>query len=256
MELLKLAVTGSHPRFSLVSGGRQWLSEHEDDELVAKELAHSLGYSQTKFVSEVITKRAAYRCPPGLCNISIIKPGLIIGTLTEGIANKDDYVWRLTAACIGIGAYNEKYSNEWLVLSDASSLASLVIDSAFSPEIVKPVQHVTDGITWGQFWSVIGGMGYSLAPKSASVWLSAIRDDLVIQREDHPLWPLSYMFESSDDDTIVIASDRDDPPPLHLRIAIRKNVECLIRAGFIPLPDSNIGITEVRTEVFSRSTFE
>jgi thioester reductase-like protein len=89
IELLHLSVTSSRPRLLYVSGGRQWFSEEEDDEDVAKELATSIGYSQTKFVSEVVVKRASCHCERGYSNLAVVKPGLVIGTPHEGTANID-----------------------------------------------------------------------------------------------------------------------------------------------------------------------
>lgn len=89
-----------------------------------------MGYSQTKFVAEAVIRRAALRSPPGHSNISIIKPGLVIGTAQEGVANIDDYLWRLTAANIAIGAFDGAPAHEWLHLSDATTFARLVVDTA------------------------------------------------------------------------------------------------------------------------------
>jgi hypothetical protein len=43
-------------------------------------------------------------------------------------------------------------------------------------------------------------------------------------------------------------------PPLHLRMAVRKNVEFLGKVGFIPFPGSEVRVDGV-SEVFSRSQF-
>ncbi|KAF5524997.1 Nonribosomal peptide synthase atnA [Colletotrichum aenigma] len=104
VQLTALAIRNPNLKFTYVSGGRQCRSADESDEDVARELSEAMGYSQSKFVAEVLVKRAAERCSPGERNIAVFRPGLIIGTPTEGVANTDDYIWRLTAASIYLGA--------------------------------------------------------------------------------------------------------------------------------------------------------
>jgi len=230
IELLHLSVTGSRPRLSYVSGSRQWLSENEDDENIANELAVSIGYNQTKFVSEVVVRRAARRCEPGHCNLAVVKPGLVIGTPYEGIANTDDFIWRLAAACTSIGAYNDDDADTCLYLSDASTTASIVIDAALAPASdAGPVHHVADGMTWGVRSGLFCGVwATSLRQRALRSGPSAVRSDLCARKERHPLWPLSHMLDSMERDIrqAVVLADAE-VPPLHLRMAVRKNVEFL-----------------------------
>ncbi|KAJ0382654.1 hypothetical protein COL922a_012104 [Colletotrichum nupharicola] len=123
VQLTALAIRNPNLKFTYISGGRQCRSADELDEDVARELSEAMGYSQSKFVAEVLVKRAAERCPPGERNIAVFRPGLIIGTPTEGVANTDDYIWRLTAASIDVGAYNCDDDSAWLHLSDAATTA-------------------------------------------------------------------------------------------------------------------------------------
>ena len=135
VELLSLAVKVPLMRFAYVSGGRKWTSQDEREEDVARELSSpdAVGYSQTKFVAEAVVRRAALRCvsASGQSRFAIVNPGLVIGTPTEGVANIDDYIWRLTAACIRVGAYSSKQTDAWIDLSDVAALATNIIDAAF-----------------------------------------------------------------------------------------------------------------------------
>ncbi|KAI8226930.1 Nonribosomal peptide synthetase 1 [Colletotrichum sp. SAR 10_86] len=163
VQLTALAIRNPNLKFTYISGGRQCRSADELDEDVARELSEAMGYSQSKFVAEVLVKRAAERCPPGERNIAVFRPGLIIGTPTEGVANTDDYIWRLTAASIDVGAYNFDDETAWLHLSDATTTAAAAIRTAFSPASPhKAVVHHGDGMTWGAFWSLIQNMGFSI----------------------------------------------------------------------------------------------
>ncbi|KAL3460296.1 male sterility protein-domain-containing protein [Aspergillus heterothallicus] len=76
----------SEGSFTFVSGG---LQRAPDQDLASfrKVVEKSNGYSQSK------------------SNISIVRPGLIIGTEEEGIPNIDDFQWRLVQLSLRMGAY-------------------------------------------------------------------------------------------------------------------------------------------------------
>lgn len=61
-----------------------------------------------------------------------MSPTLVVGTPGEGVANADDYFWRLVAACIRIGAYNEDDVEAWIPVYDVESAASTIISAALA----------------------------------------------------------------------------------------------------------------------------
>ncbi|KAL0941717.1 hc-toxin synthetase [Colletotrichum truncatum] len=253
VQLVGLAISNPSMRFAYISGGRQCRGDDERDEDVAQELSDSMGYSQSKFVAEVLVKRAAEWCPARQRNIAVFRPGLIIGTPTEGVANLDDYIWRVTAASIKIGAYNSDDGNAWLHLSDASTTAAEAIRTAFSPESrEKSVVHHNEGMTWGMFWRLVRRMGFNIHSKPTSQWLAAVQNDIASRKEKHPLWPLAHLLE----DTAMkwdIRVDMPQEPPLQLKVAVRKNIEYLIRAAFLPNPTTT-GAVQSSFSTFSRSS--
>ncbi|KAI3537520.1 amino acid adenylation domain-containing protein [Colletotrichum filicis] len=234
VQLLGIAVQNPALRFAFVSGGRQWKSAEERDEDIARELSDSMGYSQTKFVAEVLVKRAAERCPVSQRNIGVFRPGLIIGTPAEGVANLDDYIWRLTAANIEMGIYNADEEQAWLHLSDAATTSEAAIRIAFNPESsASPVTQHEEGMTWGTFWTLIKGMGYDIRPTRAAKWLSTVRNDISNRKEEHPLWPLAHLLEDGSMEWEEV-TESHDMCPLQLKVASKKNVEALVRVGFLP----------------------
>ncbi|KAJ3950205.1 uncharacterized protein N0V96_001348 [Colletotrichum fioriniae] len=234
VQLLGIAVQNPAMRFAYVSGGRQWRSTEERDEDIARELSDSMGYSQTKFVAEVLVKRAAERCPVSQRNIRVFRPGLIIGTPAEGVANLDDYIWRLTAANIEMGIYNADEEQAWLHLSDAATTSVAAIRTAFNPgSSASPVTQHEEGITWGAFWTLVKGMGYKIRPARAAQWLSTVRNDILRRKEEHPLWPLAHLLEDGSMEWEEAAKSQD-MCPLQLKVALKKNVEALVRVGFLP----------------------
>ncbi|XP_044724547.1 AMP-binding enzyme domain-containing protein [Hirsutella rhossiliensis] len=172
---------------------------------------------------------------------AIISPGLVVGTATEGVANIDDYIWRLAAACIRLGAYNATQADSWVELSDAATMATTIVDTAFesaipgmAPQVVK---QVYDGMKWGQFWAVLAGMGYRLEAREAAEWLASMREDIDACKESHPLWPLAHMLESQ---TMQEAAESwRGETPLRLKLAVRRNAEFLSSVGFLPPLTSN-----------------
>ncbi|OHF00689.1 amino acid adenylation domain-containing protein [Colletotrichum orchidophilum] len=235
VQLLNIAVQNPALHFAYVSGGRQWKGIQEQDEDVAQELSDAMGYSQTKFVSEVLVKRAAERCQlVRRRNIGVFRPGLIIGTPAEGVANLDDYIWRLTAANIEMGIYNVDEEQAWLHLSDAATISEAAISTAFSPEsLASPVTQHEEGMTWGTFWRLVKGMGYDIRPMRAAEWLSEVKKDISRRKEKHPLWPLAHLLEDGSMDWEATANDHRDCP-LQLKVAIKKNIEALVTVGFLP----------------------
>lgn len=258
VELLCLAAANPRLGFVYITGGRDGDTQSEEDEDVAKVLSDpdAVGYSQTKFVAEAVTKRAARRCltASGSNRFAVISPGLVIGTATEGVANIDDYIWRLAAACIRLGAYNDAQADSWVELSDAATMATTIVDTALesanpgmTPRVVK---QVYDGMRWGQFWAVLAGMGYRLEARNAAEWLASMRENIETCRESHPLWPLAHMLESQS--MQVEAESVKGETPLRLKVAVRRNAEFLRLVGFLPTPTGN---AEEETEQSSNGTF-
>ena len=144
-------------------------------------------------MTEAVIRRAA-ATPGAKGRIGIVSPGLAIGTPDEGIASADDYLWRLVAACIRIGAYNDGDVEAWLHVSDAGFTASTISSTALAEEV--PVQTlVSEGMYWDSFWKVLREAGYQLRGMDANSWTAAVSQDINTAQEGHPLWPLAQLFE-------------------------------------------------------------
>ncbi|KAI1812776.1 non-ribosomal peptide synthetase [Poronia punctata] len=251
MELLRLAIAVPRMNFVYVTGGRESTGDQEEEreQDVVEELSTSdaLGYSQTKFVAEAVVKRAA------LCRssssvhtrrISVVSPGCVIGTPTEGVANADDYIWRLVAASISIGMYNADEADTWIPLTDAATTARVIIRNALSPSSQQPiVTQAADGMPWSRFWTILAAMGYRLKPATRKEWTAAVRQAINSTKEEHPLWPLQYMLEveytprKEEDGTDACREERLERDTHEgLELAVKKSVEFLGREGYLPLP--------------------
>ncbi|KJZ80406.1 hypothetical protein HIM_00256 [Hirsutella minnesotensis 3608] len=245
VELLGLAAKAPRMKFVYVTGGRDGDSPEDTDEAVARELsgADAVGYSQTKFVAEVLTKRAAQRCRAicGVDRFSVISPGLVIGTPTEGVANVDDYIWRLAAACIRLGSYSATQADTWVQMADATTMAAAIVNAGLESQVPgatpRVVRHVRDGMRWKDFWAVLMSMGYQLEARNAEEWLTAARNDIELCKESHPLWPLAHMLESQvmQEDGPDTASEIGETPE-RLKMAVKRNAEFLASVGWLPSP--------------------
>ncbi|KAG5985202.1 NRPS protein [Claviceps digitariae] len=238
--LLDMAVASQHMRLVYVGGGLL-TSEKSEAELV-QDLTDtdSTGYSQTKFVAESLVRRAAARSSASTNRLSVMCPGIVIGTSTEGVTNWGDYIWRLTASCIRVGVYNEAEADKWAPISDVSATATAIIATALDADPgvgMTPVVQLDHGMKFGDFWAILRAMGYSLRPVGQAEWLAIIRKDIDGCKESHPLWPLAHALESNVTWVPDGSSDVDTTcgkTPFKLKLAVWKSVEFLQREGSLP----------------------
>lgn len=230
--------------FVYVSGGQQLRIENDDELEIAEEVAQFNGYAQTKFLSELIVKEYASAMAASQQRISVIKPGYIIGSVAEGTAIADDFIWRLTASCIDIKAYNASEADSWLFVSDVDRVALAISDCCCSAkESGQPrsasVVKILDGISVSGFWSLLKDeLGYDLCAMNSDVWMSRISTDIDAKGEKHHLWPLLHTVEKLQGKLGAPCDPRGviDFDELRVSAAIKKNIQYLISVGFLPKP--------------------
>lgn len=199
----------------------------------------AIQYSQTKFVAEVVVRRAARRISSETNRLVVTNPGWVIGTPTEGYSNPDDYIWRLAATCVRVAAYNVADADGWLSISDVTTTAAKIIDTALGTRIESETEkHTTDGMKWKEFWAILGDLGYKLKPRGMAEWLNLVRADIEATRESHPLWPLAHMIEGLQNDERVASRSlgKSGNTPLRLKVAVSRSAQFLIKAGLLPTP--------------------
>ncbi|VUC21308.1 unnamed protein product [Clonostachys rosea] len=85
----------------------------------------------------------------------------------------------------------------WGEVADVTTVAGTVIQTAFDPaSATGGLRLVHDGIPWGQFCSVLRGMGYQLEGLATAEWLQAVRKDADADKESHVLWPAMHILEA------------------------------------------------------------
>ncbi|KAI3055098.1 hypothetical protein CBS147353_11361 [Aspergillus niger] len=224
IELLLLATGHPCMRFLYVTGGRPWEPNEEIEVIKELSAADAIGYSQTKFVAEVVVRRAAQRNSFESNRLGVLNPGRVIGTPDEGVSNAGDYIWRLAAACIRIGAYNAAGADGWLSISDGTTTAAAIVDAALGTRMdMVTGKYPMDGMPWRDFWATLGGLGYKLKAQGMADWLALVRADIEAAREKHPLWPLAHMIEALQNERIVGRARKDHGnTSLRLKVAVSR----------------------------------
>ena len=230
--------------FVYVSGGQRLRISQDDDKEIAEEVARSNGYAQSKFLAELIVKNYAQEMASHQQRISIIKPGYIIGTPEEGIANIDDFIWRLTASCVDIKGYNAMDANSWLFISDVDRVAAAISECCSPTELAQArtanVVKILDGMPVSRFWGILKhGLGYELHPLDSQSWADRTYKRIEERGERHQLWPLLQVVEEGQGKIGAPCDlqgmvDMDEP---RIQAAVKRNVEYLSSIGFLPMPD-------------------
>ncbi|CAG8099043.1 unnamed protein product [Penicillium nalgiovense] len=220
--------------FTFISGGLQ-RAPTQDIQSFIEVLQRSNGYSQTKFVAEELVSMFASRQSKN--HVSIVRPGLIIGTEKEGIPNIDDFQWKLVQVCLRMGSYPMEEGNLWLAVADVEEVATTILKSAFettqqnatTPSFVD----VETGSTVSQFWNIV--------QETTSIKLKSMKPE--------PWKEAADGFLESDDlfrPLLAIVQDLQQGFGLHkpeiaetLRPGvIKRNVQTLVDIGFLPTAHS------------------
>ena len=243
VDLLHIAVSSPSTSFVYVTGGIDGLSSDETEEVTVKKIStpETIGYTQTKFVAEAIVRRAAKRNANAEGTISVLRPGLVVGTPAEGVSNADDFLWRLVAGCLRIGKYDGGRPEQWLDVADVGTVAAATVATALHLNAdQETVVSVKDGITTGELCDLLMGMGYEIQATSTEEWLEVVHSAMDKVRAQHPPWPAAHMLprEKSEDcaEPPVRRRPSDGVTPLRLKEAIRKSADFLAKVGFLPLP--------------------
>ena len=230
--------------FVYVTGGQKFTASEDDDVRMAKQAEISGGgYEQSKLVGELMVKTVAGEAPFREQNLKVIKPGYIVGNAEHGSANPSDYLWRLVAGCLEVGAYNVDEVAEWVFVSDMHHVAEGVIAGIFEgqdddiqtkDDVVK---KILDGLLLADFWDVVQhGFGYSLKPLPYVEWLELIRAAVKTGVEAHPLFPVMHILEKGSSGIGSEEAPEDKNSTARMKDVVRRNVQSLIDVGFLPTP--------------------
>ena len=240
VELLKATIPSPVlTRFVYISGGQKLSIEDEEDRAMAAQAAGFSGYSQTKFVSEMLVKEVS-RSQKNTGRFLVVKPSYIIGSAQQGLANVDDFVWRLLAGLIEIKGHPIEDFSSWLFMSEVDHIASTVVTHCIdNPSETDGVIKILDGIRLSDLWRMLKNeLGYDLHPMTQAEILVRMRQ-AIEKNNKHPLYPFFYLLDKK---IMNIGSSQAPNPEIPLgrraatRLAIRKNIKYLQNIGFLPTP--------------------
>ena len=251
MELIKVAAEAPHiSQFVFVSGGEKPsidISCSDCPRTYLERLSQANGYMQSKFVCEQVIRGCAAHSAFEMKKLRVIKPGYIIGSRSNGIANPQDFIWRLVAGCLEIGAYNGDEARHWLYIASVDCVTSHVLGALFTrDDEALPVsgytERVLSGLRFSDLWKVIEEMYMChLEALSATEWLRILRLQVMDVGESHLLFPLLDVLEREGGDIgeveARLEAKSDKEPHEDATAVIRRNLEYLINDGFLPSPD-------------------
>lgn len=203
-QLLSVALSSPDIcRFVFISGGRYPDPTQKDGQGLAQmyiDTAKGNGYAQTKFVAEQLVDEVRHRAH---CStpMDIISPAYLIGSQRKGLANQDDYLWRIVWASVRVGAFNVDENDQWLFVAESNSVAERIVALTLGTQTKSLSKGTTlqvfDGLSMREFWRLVCNvLGVALSPVSGAVWLQKVRNDMD-DKHDHLLWPLADAIDAS-----------------------------------------------------------
>lgn len=214
-----------------------YVSSRMDDTTLDKAkqvFGEPVGYNQTKRVSEQLISEYLSMDPKRKQDFTVARPSLIIGTPSKGVANVDDFIWRLAAGAIGTKSYPVVNSDNWLFISDLGSVAQKI---TFAGIYGNPKGDAwlpfNDGLPVKDFWKIIASTSNTeLSPVEMKDWIAQLIEQTEAQGSDHPLWAVQpflphagQLFESKP------PAKREEGG--YIQGAIKKNVGYLMEVGYL-----------------------
>lgn len=260
LELLKItAQAPALSAFTFVSGGQKPNSSMTrngttNGHSVPRTLADNQlanGYTQTKYLSEQIVRNCAsdnISSPFQNKTIHIVKPGYIVGSTSSGIANTTDFIWRLVAGCIDIGAYNADEANHWLFVADVDHVASAVVSATFSTpshlahhDSSSETSMILDGLVFSDVWKLLTEPEFGYGPFEAlgrADWMTKLKKLVLERGEGHLLFPLLHILETEggeigEERKGKVGMNLDEAGRERMKEVIRANVRWLREQGFL-----------------------
>jgi thioester reductase-like protein len=189
------------PRFTFISGGQLFFGaddNHDEVGAFAQMMKTAGGYAQSKYVADQVVKEFARRYTTSIA--TIVKPGLIVGTTDSGVSNTDDFLWRVVASVVDIGAFNSTGLDGLILVSGSHQVATAILADVLYPH---PHGHSVEttiryGIPVGELWDILqDDFGYQLEAVDATEWLVRLRTQVETSGEKHRLWPVFHLLEAT-----------------------------------------------------------
>lgn len=249
-ELLRITAGASDiSTFIYISGGRQPSTVELSESVHAVQASQTNGYGQSKFVAESLVRQCMNHVVFEHKHLRIIRPGYIIGSPQNGIANQFDFIWRLIAGCLEIEAYDEDEESNWLFISDVDLVSNVVMASLVKPNTLDDggTDQVLDGLRFADIWNLLrDDFGYVLKPRGQAHWLQSLEATILAKGESHLLFPLLHALEKSAGKigSSEVPNRSYTNKPDRIKEAMVANIRHLISINFLPPPPSKYEMSE------------
>jgi amino acid adenylation domain-containing protein/thioester reductase-like protein len=149
----------------------------------------TLGYTQSKWVSEQLVKTANSRGIP----TNIYRLGRVAGHSQTGACQTGDFLWRMIKSCIQIGCIPEL--NLIVDISPVDYLSSAIVRLSQQPHNSDTVFHLRNPRppSLAEFTQQLCTIGYSLDYVSYSLWREKLISEINDNRDD-AAYPLLSLF--------------------------------------------------------------
>ncbi|KAK5991160.1 Highly reducing polyketide synthase gloL [Cladobotryum mycophilum] len=236
-ELLQITASSPiFPKFIYVSGGTNRSIQELSIASAEDSLSH-MGYFQTKIMAEGIVLEIASRLPAVQNRVSVIKPGLIIGTAEAGVANANDFLWRGLATAAALQAF--PVDDSWIHVVSMDTVAERVVEKLLTTKGGAAFVDMQGGMPMAMFWDIVNQeLEPACSPVTWERWIQLAKGQIEAIGEQHPLWALQHVID--------FRPQLDRPPAVvevdaQLRLAVRMCVRYLIRIGFIKSSGKDMG---------------
>jgi thioester reductase-like protein len=114
---------------------------------------------------------------PGM-TFSVVKPGQIIGDVYTGVANADDFLWRVVTGAVRLGAGPVDSETSWLSISDVRHVTESILWHA-TGKSQEHFVHIKRGVWVIAFWAAVEDqLQLQLRPISWAEWIELARQDM------------------------------------------------------------------------------
>ena len=240
-ELLRLVAQAPHlSDFVFISGGfNPSYSVDLSSAVLPEELREAGGYAQTKYVCERVLEQCSAHAAFATKRLQIVKPGYIVGGVSNGLANRKDFIWRLVAGCVEIGAYNRDEAEHWLYVASADLVAEHVVGCIDSSESKQSkdghIERVLSGLYFSELWDVVQEIcGSRLEPLAGEEWMQRLVKRVLEVGETHLLYPLLEVLQRDGGHIGEKGLEGDFSSSEDTRKVVRRNLEHLVKESFLP----------------------
>ncbi|KAK1242917.1 hypothetical protein MKX08_005729 [Trichoderma sp. CBMAI-0020] len=196
--------------------------------------AHPIFVFVPNSACEGVIQNALNNSPAKQNRLSIVKPGRIIGSQSNGVANVDDLIWRVVSGAAAIHSYPAEPAGNWMYIADVGSVASTVLDQVLEEDPIRPFIHVTGAMPTTVFWKLINEtLSVRYKPVSWEEWKETALATMNEIGDKHPVWPVQHFLGALGVPRLAkeLATESLEYEQWHAEV--KKNVQYLTSIGFI-----------------------